>query len=105
MASAPARRKGGEPPASSVHDVPLPLGGVRGGTAPCQPLPGTREAWPQRVSWLIHLRVAQASPADTSETLPRAAPNGGHRAVAGKLVGISVASLTGDEDDGRPVTS
>ena len=26
--------------------------GVRGGTAPRQPLPGTREAWPQRVGWL-----------------------------------------------------
>ena len=38
--------------------------GVEGGTAPRQPLPGTREAWPQRVSWLSHLRVAQASPAD-----------------------------------------
>ena len=49
----PARRRGDEPPArSSVHDVPLQLG-VRGGTAPRQPLPGTREAWPQRVSWLI----------------------------------------------------
>ena len=28
------------------------VGGVRGGTAPRQPLPGTREAWPQRVGWL-----------------------------------------------------
>ena len=46
----PARRRGDEPPArSSVHDVPLPLGG----SAPRQPLPGTREAWPQRVGWLL----------------------------------------------------
>ena len=29
------------------------VGGVRGGTAPRQPLPGTREAWPQRVGWLM----------------------------------------------------
>ena len=27
--------------------------GVRGGTAPRQPLPRTREAWPQGVSWLM----------------------------------------------------
>ena len=78
--------------------------GVRGGTAPRQPLRGTRGVWPRRVGWLSHVRVAQASPADASETLPRAAPNGGHRAVADKLLGISVASLTGVEDDGRPVT-
>ena len=71
---------------------------------PRQPLPETCEAWPRGVCWLSHLRVAQASPADASETLPRAAPNGGHRAVAGKLPGVSVASLSGDEDDGRPVT-
>ena len=35
--------------------------GSKGGV-PRQPLPGTREAWPQRVGWLSHLRVAQASP-------------------------------------------
>ena len=29
------------------------LPGVEGGTAPRQPLPGTREAWPQRVGWLM----------------------------------------------------
>ena len=29
--------------------------GVEGGTAPRQPLPGTREAWPQRVGWLKHV--------------------------------------------------
>ena len=28
-------------------------GGSKGGTAPRQPLPGTREAWPQRVGWLM----------------------------------------------------
>ncbi len=28
--------------------------GGRGGTAPRQPLPGTHEAWPQRVGWLSH---------------------------------------------------
>ena len=52
----PARRRGDEPPArSSVHDVPLPLGGSEGAQPPRQPLPGTREAWPQRVGWLWHL--------------------------------------------------
>ena len=49
--------------------------GIEGaGLAPRQPLPGTREAWPQRVGWLSHLRVAQASPADASETPLRAPP-------------------------------
>ena len=33
-------------------------GGVRGGTAPRQPLPGTREAWPQRVGWLTGAKTA-----------------------------------------------
>ena len=36
--------------------------GVRGGTAPRQPLPGTREAWPQRVGWLTHLKGARQPP-------------------------------------------
>ena len=45
--------------ASSAQDVPLPWGGgVRGGTAPRQPLPGTREAWPQRVGWLTGAKTA-----------------------------------------------
>ena len=30
--------------------------GVRRGGAPRQPLPGTREAWPQGVCWLTHLK-------------------------------------------------
>ena len=47
--------------------------GQRGG-APRQPLPGTREAWPQGVGWLSHLRVAQASPADAPATPVRAPP-------------------------------
>ena len=41
--------------ASSANGGPLPLGGSEGATAPRQPLPGTREAWPQRVGWLWHL--------------------------------------------------
>ena len=44
--------------AISHHDAlrwSADLRGVRGGTAPRQPLPGTREAWPQRVSWLKHV--------------------------------------------------
>ena len=35
----------------------IPVWGSRGsgGTPPRQPLPGTREAWPQRVGWLYRL--------------------------------------------------
>ena len=40
------------PSTASAHDA-VAVGGVRGGTAPRQPLQGTREAWPQRVCWLI----------------------------------------------------
>ena len=43
-----------------------PVGG-RGGGVPRQPLPGTREAWPQRVGWLLHRKVLRASPADAAE--------------------------------------
>ena len=32
-----------------------------------EPLPGTREAWPQRVGWLLHRKVLGASPADAAE--------------------------------------
>ena len=59
--------------ASSGPHVPLPLGGgVRGGTAPRQPLPGIREAWPQRVGWLSLRKVHQAAPADALEAAPGA---------------------------------
>ena len=41
-------------------------GGIegRGGATPRQPLPGTREAWPQRVSWLPYAKR-------TPELLPK----------------------------------
>ena len=90
--------------ASGAHGGPLPLWGSEGARPPASPSGGHAECGHGGVGWLSHVRVAQASPADASETLPRAAPNGGHRAVADKLLGISVASLTGVEDDGRPVT-
>ena len=87
---APARGTGGEPPARELRrsaGVRRPLiecinaagtfvagpgaesaGGSKGGGAtPCQPLPGTREAWPQRVGWLLHRKVLRASPADAAE--------------------------------------
>ena len=58
--------------------------GVRGGTAPRQPLPGTREAWPRRVGWLSHLSVAQASPADASEAPLRAPPEAAGEALTSR---------------------
>ncbi len=55
-------------------------GDRRGRSHPRQPLPGTREAWPQRVGWLDHLRVAQASadgpPSRTSRHRPEQRPPG-----------------------------
>ena len=40
----------------------LDRGGIEGErSTPRQPLPGTREAWPQGVCWLDHRSVAQAS--------------------------------------------
>ncbi len=62
------------------------LPGVRGGTAPRQPPPGTHEVWPHGVCCLRTLRpsaspcllgqltMAQASPADASETPLRTLP-------------------------------
>ena len=62
----PARRRGDEPPArSSVHDVPLPLGGSEGAQPPARPLPGTREAWPQRVGWLMTGKGHEPAPQRT----------------------------------------
>ena len=50
----PARRRGDEPPArSSAPHVPLPLGGSEGAQPPASPCRGPREAWPQRVGWLM----------------------------------------------------
>ena len=46
--------------------------GVRGGTASRQPLPGTREAWPQRVGSLSPRKAHQAAPADALEAAPGA---------------------------------
>ena len=73
--------EGGRAPArSSVHDVPLPLGGSEGAQPPASPCRGPREAWPQRVGWLDHLRVAQASadgpPSRTSGHRPEQRPPG-----------------------------
>ena len=38
-------------------------GDRRGRSHPRQPLPGTREAWPQRVGWLTHLKRVSQHPA------------------------------------------
>ena len=48
--------------AISHHDVlrrSAGLPGVEGGTAPRKPLPGTREAWPQRVGWLPYATLTR----------------------------------------------
>ena len=47
--------------AYSAHDVSLPLGGSEGHSPP-PALPGTREAWPQGVSWLSLSCTKQARP-------------------------------------------
>ena len=72
LRSAPSRATRHAPPrgrgSSPTRRVQRPscavaVGGVRGGTAPRQPLPGTREAWPQRVGWLPGISgVRQARP-------------------------------------------
>ena len=50
---APARWRGSSPTRRVQRPrCAVAVGGGRGGTAPRQPLPGTREAWPQRVGWL-----------------------------------------------------
>ena len=59
--------------ASSARGAPLPLG-VRGGTAPRQPPPGTREAWPQGVCWLPRLSGPDPAQRTTSVTPRRASP-------------------------------
>ena len=48
-----ATGEGGLPPSPDSAGARAPRGieGVR--TTPRQPLPGTREAWPQRVGWLM----------------------------------------------------
>ena len=48
---------------------------VRGGTAPRQPLPGTREAWPQRVSWLSRLSCDRQPRPPQPRTLRLNAPH------------------------------
>ena len=64
---APARGTGGEPPARELRRS-AGVRGIEGGRShPLQPLPGTREAWPQRVGWLLHRKVLRASPADAAE--------------------------------------
>ena len=66
-------------------------GDRRGRSHPRQPLPGTREAWPQRVGWVRHRKVFSASSADASETPLRAPPG-----AAGQ--GLSLA-----REIGRPI--
>ena len=59
--------------ASGPHGAPFPFAGVRGGTAPRQPLRGTREVWPRRVCWLPGLSgVRQARPRRVCKPTPTA---------------------------------
>ncbi len=88
------------------------LSGVRGGTAPRQPLPGTREAWPQRVGWLsrrsgqtrpptvgtlgrknLHTRILRSPPYAVSTTGKKAisqefqpGPRGGPGSASGRPI-------------------
>ena len=63
--------------------------GVRGGTAPRQPLRETHGVWPRRVGWLSHQTVDKPALRPPSKPFPRAARDGGGRAVAGKLPDLS----------------
>ena len=65
------RRGGSRATARGLPPERGPVGG-RGGGAHRQPLPGTREAWPQRVGWLSLRKVHQAAPADALEAAPGA---------------------------------
>ena len=70
---APPRWRGSSPTRRVQRSsCAVAVGGVRGGTAPRQLLPGTREAWPQRVGWLSLRKVHQAAPADALEAAPGA---------------------------------
>ena len=51
LARREGRRRASPPPVTSAR-VRASRGDRRGGV-PRQPLPGTREAWPQRVCWLM----------------------------------------------------
>ena len=51
LARREGRRRASPPPVTSAR-ARASLGDRRGGV-PRQPLPGTREAWPQRVGWLM----------------------------------------------------
>ena len=64
--------------ASGPHGAPFPFAGVRGGTAPRQPLRGTREVWPRGVCWLPGLSgVRQARPRRVCKPTPTAVRCGG----------------------------
>ena len=91
--------------ASSAHDAPLPLVGSEGAQPPAKPLPGTHGVWPQRVGWLSHLTVAQASPEARRETLPARRPEQprpGRRGQAPRPLGRQPHGRRGRT--GRPVT-
>ena len=81
----PSGRAGETEGGRALRPVQRPLcavavGRVRGGTAPRQPLPGTREAWPQRVSWLTHLKGAR-QPSGKRAGRPAAAGISGRRSL------------------------
>ena len=73
----PARRP-------AARDAPLRLRGSEGAQPPASLRRGPAKRGPKGVCWLDHRSVAQARPAAARETLPRAARDGGCRAVAGK---------------------
>ena len=64
---APLTRRTGRAGENHVNHGGSARGSKGGGATPRQPQPGTREAWPQRVGWLLHRKVLRASPADAAE--------------------------------------
>ena len=78
--------------ASGLHRAPFPFAGVRGGTAPRQPLRGTREVWPRRVCWLPALSGVRHTRPPTC-----AGPGGGCRRCR---VGAPPRALRGTRSTG-----
>ena len=90
------RRTGGMFRGAAPAARPLPrqrrgkLGVRRGsGATPRQPLPGTREAWPQRVGWLPRLSGPEPAcgrpPSRLSGHRPEQRPPGRHEPTPGKV--------------------
>ena len=69
---APPRGEGARAPPANSAGARVSGGSKGGGAIPRQPLPGTREAWPQRVGWLSPRKAHRAPRADALEAAPGA---------------------------------